>query len=286
MNLIFEKFDELGTINAVLRDLVHHATQLPIRAHAGPNRGQLEWRRPNRQTLRNLLHHPIYAGAYTWGRRPIDPRRKVAGRPSTGRIVLPPEQAIVFLKDRCPAYITWRQYQANQQRMADNQARTQRRGAVREGSALLGGLLVCGRCGYRMMVQYDRSDPGKSPNLNRPRYVCSRHAVEYGGSLCQSLAGSMLDAFIVRQVLGVVEPAAVELSLAAAEDVQDADPPLGENFGEVQAGGDVLPCGEVVLDRLAVRGAAIQGHLPPVVGDVQRRLLDRHEPRCFHIVLA
>lgn len=171
-------------------------------------------------TLRNLLHHPIYAGAYTWGRRPIDPRRKVPGRPSTGRMVLPAEQAIVFLKDRCPAYITWQKYQANQQRMADNQACTQRRGAVRQGAALLGGLLVCGRCSCRMVVQYDRSDPSKSPNLNRPRYVCSRHAIEYGASLCQSLAGSMLDAFVARQVLAVLEPAAVELSLTAAEDVE------------------------------------------------------------------
>lgn len=153
VNLIFEKFDELGTINAMLRHLVDHGIQLPIRPHAGANRGHLEWRRPNRQTLRVLLHHPIYAGAYTWGRRPVDPRRKVPGRPATGRLVMPAEQAIVFLKDRCPAYITWQQYLANRQRMADNQARTQRRGPVRDGSALLGGLLVCGRCGHRMMVQ-------------------------------------------------------------------------------------------------------------------------------------
>jgi DNA invertase Pin-like site-specific DNA recombinase len=220
VHLIFETFDELGTINAVLRHLVNEGIQLPIRPHSGPKRGQLEWRRPNRQTLRSLLHHPIYAGAYTWGRRPTDPRRKVPGRPSTGRIVVPAEEAMVFLRDRCPAYITWDQYQANRQRMADNQARTQRRGPVREGSALLGGLLVCGRCGCRMMVQYDRPERGQPPDVNRPRYACLRHAIEYGGSLCQGLAGRVLDGFVARQVLGVLEPAAVELSVAAAEDVE------------------------------------------------------------------
>jgi hypothetical protein len=200
--------------------LVQHEVKMPIRPHYGAHRGQLQWRRPNRQTLRNLLHHPIYAGTYTWGRRPIDPRRKIPGRPGTGRTVASPEQCIVLLKDRCPAYITWQQYQANQRQMADNQARGQTRGPVREGSALLGGLLVCGQCGCRMMVQYDRSRSGKTANLCRPRYVCSRHAIEYGSALCQSLAGSVVDAFIAQQVLAVLKPAALELSLSAAEDIE------------------------------------------------------------------
>ena len=177
IGLVFEQFDQLGTINALLRHLVHNEIQMPVRPYKGADRGQLQWRRPNRQTLRCLLHHPLYAGAYTWGRRPIDPRRKIPGRPSTGRTVAPPEQCAVFLKDRCPAYITWEQHQANLQRMADNQARAQHRGAAREGPALLGGLLVCGRCGCRMMVQYDRSGPGHAANLQRPRYVCARHAL-------------------------------------------------------------------------------------------------------------
>jgi len=220
VRLIFDQFDELGSIHAVLRYLVRHDVRLPIRPHGGPERGQLQWRRPNRQTLRNLLQHPIYAGAYTWGRRPVDPRCKIPGRPSTGRKVASPETCMVFLKDRCPAYITWERYQSNRRRIADNQARSQSRGAVREGSALLGGLLVCGRCGCRMMVQYDRSQTGREADGSRPRYACGRHAVEYGEPLCQSLAGGALDRFVARQVLTVLKPAALELSLSAAEDIQ------------------------------------------------------------------
>jgi DNA invertase Pin-like site-specific DNA recombinase len=220
IGLVFEQFERLGTINALLRYLVHHQIQMPVRPYKGADRGQLQWHRPNRQTLRCLLHHPLYAGAYTWGRRPIDPRRKIPGRPSTGRTVSPPEQCAVFLKDRCPAYITWEQHQANLRRMADNQARGQHRGAAREGSALLGGLLVCGRCGCRMMVQYDRSSSGHAANLQRPRYVCARHAIEYGKPLCQSLAGRALEAVVVRQVLTVLEPASLELCLSAAQDLQ------------------------------------------------------------------
>ena len=51
VSLIFEAFDEVGTINAVLRHLVDQGIQLPIRGHSGPDRGQLQWHRPNRQTL-------------------------------------------------------------------------------------------------------------------------------------------------------------------------------------------------------------------------------------------
>jgi DNA invertase Pin-like site-specific DNA recombinase len=221
VRLIFDLFDELGTINAMLRYLVREGIKLPVRPHAGPDRGQLEWRRPNRQTLRCLLHHPLYAGAYTWGRRPVDPRRKIPGRPSTGRTVASPEQCQVLLKDRCPAYITWERYQAHRRQLADNQIRGQARGPVRDGPALLKGLLICGRCGVRMMVQYDRSQQnGQNAKENRVRYVCARHAVDYGKPLCQSLAGSVLDALIARQVLAVLEPAALELSLTAAEDIQ------------------------------------------------------------------
>ena len=220
IRLIFAKFEELGTVNAVLQYLVRQGITLPVRPHAGPNRGQLEWHRPVRQTLRNLLRHPIYAGAYTWGRRATDPRRKIPGRPSTGRTFVPIEQCAVFLRDRCPAYIRWEQYQANRQRMADNRARCEHRGAVREGSALLGGLLVCGRCGSRLMVRYAQSHDSRPTRENRPRYFCVRHTIDYGAPNCQSLEGTGLDALVARQMLTVLEPAALELSLSAAKDVE------------------------------------------------------------------
>ena len=89
VRLVFDKFDELGTVSGLLRYLVRNGIRLGVRPHFGPHKGELEWRRPNRTTLTFLLHHPIYAGAYSHGRRPTDPRRKVPGRPATGRVVVP-----------------------------------------------------------------------------------------------------------------------------------------------------------------------------------------------------
>jgi hypothetical protein len=148
---------------------------------SGPRTGELDWRRPNRATLSNLLRNPIYAGAYVYGRRPTDPRRRQPGRPSTGRTVAPPQQWEVLIKDHLPAYIDWDQYERNLRQLAANTA--QAGGVVRAGPALLSGRLICGRCGLAMATQYTNSGSGL-------RYACSREAVDYGAPLCQSLAGA------------------------------------------------------------------------------------------------
>jgi DNA invertase Pin-like site-specific DNA recombinase len=213
VRLVFDLFERWGTVNKVLQYLVRHQVRLGVRPHAGPNRGQLEWRRPSRTTLLNLLHHPTYAGAYCYGRRPIDPRRKRPGCPGSGRTRVAAEDCLVLLRDRCPAYISWDRYQANQRQVEANRARAESRGAIRAGAALVGGLLVCGRCGYRMSTHYDGPD-------KRLNYLCEQRQVDYGGSLCQGLAGRGLDALVAQHVLEVLGPAALELSLAAAGEIE------------------------------------------------------------------
>jgi DNA invertase Pin-like site-specific DNA recombinase len=213
VRLIFRQFEALGTLNAVLRYLVRHEIQLGIRVRAGPGTGDLEWHRPNRMTLQNLLRNPIYAGAYAYGRRQVDPRRQRPGRPSSGRRVIDPAEWFVLLPDRLPAYITWEQYERNLARLRANQARADAIGAVRDGPSLLAGLVVCGRCGQRMHVRYGGA-------VTRHTYNCDRSMTDYGGAWCQHLAGPALDRFVRQQVLAALEPAALELSLAAAGQVE------------------------------------------------------------------
>ena len=83
--LVFSQFERLNSINGLLQYLVRHQVLLPDRVRGGLRKGDLQWRRPNRATLTDLLHNPIYAGAYAYGRRPTDPRRCKPGRPGTGR---------------------------------------------------------------------------------------------------------------------------------------------------------------------------------------------------------
>jgi len=209
VRMIFDQFEARGTVNGVLRYLVDHGIQLPVRRTSGINKGELEWHRPNRVSLTNLLHNPIYAGAYVYGRRPTDPRRKQPGRPSTGKTVAPFGQWQVLIKDRLPAYISWSHYEENVRQMAANRNRAL--GAPRRGPSLLAGLLVCGRCNHRMAVQYCGG---------YMRYVCSRDAVDYGASLCQSIAGRVLDEKLTLLVIRALEPSALEVSLRVAQDIE------------------------------------------------------------------
>ena len=213
VGLIFRKFAEMGTLNAVLRYLVKHHIQLGIRVREGPGKGELAWRRPNRMTLQNLLKNPLYAGAYAYGRRQVDPRTKQPGRPATGRRVRQPDEWYVLLKDRCPAYLSWEQYEQNLARLRANQARADEVGVARNGAALLAGLVVCARCGRRLQVRY-------GGRRNRHTYICSRLMSAYGGEICQQLAGPPLDDLLSQGVLAALTPASLDLSLAAATNVE------------------------------------------------------------------
>lgn len=211
--LIFEVFEQEGSLHGLLRYLVAHDIQLPVRPHYGPNRGQLEWHYPNRATLQNVLHHPIYAGAYRWGHRRTDPRKQIPGRRGTGRTVNKPEDCEVLIRDRFQAYISWERFEAIQKRLEENRAAAEAQGVPREGPSLLGGLLVCGRCNRRLMPAY-------SGKLNRLRYVCGRGAIDYGEPQCLGVAGNFLDRFVIEQIMKVLKPASLELSLAAERDLR------------------------------------------------------------------
>ena len=52
------------------------------------------------------------------------------------------------MHDRLPGYISFERYERNQAQLKANKAAGV--GTVRAGSALLSGVLICGRCGLRM----------------------------------------------------------------------------------------------------------------------------------------
>ncbi len=211
IRLLFDLFERFGTVGKVLRYLVEHEIALPVRQRGGPRKGELDWHRANRPTLHNLFVNPIYAGVYVWGARRVARRRQQAGRPGTGRGPYHPEDAEVFLPDRLPAYIGWEQYQRNQAQIRANRA--DHRGPVRAGTALLSGLLICGCCGLRMLSSYNN-------NGHAARYSCAIMANSYGAPFCQSLKAAPLDALVARLVLQALEPAALEASLAVAQDLE------------------------------------------------------------------
>jgi DNA invertase Pin-like site-specific DNA recombinase len=210
IRLVFDLFERFRTGGKVMRYLVDYDIRMPVRVPGGPRKGELEWHRVNRVSLYNLLTNPIYAGAYVYGARSADRRRQKPGRPSTGRRSFRIEDVDVFLPDRIPAYISWEQYQRNQAQLRSNKAALT--GVARAGRALLSGLMICGRCGLRMMAQYNN-------NGASARYACIRMACDYAEPICQTLKAAPVDALVTRLVLQALEPAALETSVRAASDL-------------------------------------------------------------------
>jgi DNA invertase Pin-like site-specific DNA recombinase len=210
---VFEKFEELGSAAAVHAYLIRHDIRLGVRPFRGPRRGQLVWQKPRRAALYEMLRHPVYAGAYAYGRRRIDPRRRVAGRHGSGRYWAPRGEWACLIRDRLPAYIGWDQYEANLRRLAENDQWWWARRGPRRSTTVLNGLLFCGRCGRRMSVYYSHVE-------HRGRYQCAYAKTELGEPLCQGVQAETVDDLVVGQLLHALEPAALELSLQAADRVE------------------------------------------------------------------
>jgi DNA invertase Pin-like site-specific DNA recombinase len=207
---VLTQFAVLGSVSALMRFLRQYRIELPFRAAGGTTRGQLEWRTPHRETMRQLVRNPAYAGAYTWGRYATDPRRVQPGKRGSGRVQREPHECTVFIRDNHPAYISWEQYENNLRRLKQHRRHGPVPGPTRATVAFVAGLVVCGQCGCRMQTQYTRS----------LRYVCQRRALDYALPPCQSLAGVPLEQLVREQVLEVMTPAGLELSLRAAQECE------------------------------------------------------------------
>lgn len=212
VRLVFDKFTELDSIYGVFHWLIRNDIRLPVRARGGAKKGQLQWQRPSIPTLAQMLRHPIYAGAYAYGRRPIDPKRKY-GASSQYRPWAPMEQWKVLIKDRLPAYITWDQYLKNREQIKQNRNGPGLLGVPRAGAALLPGVLVCGNCGRHMQASYHSE--------NTAQYGCNRQYVEATEPRCYGLSARVIDDLVSQQILRALEPAAVELSLQARADIEE-----------------------------------------------------------------
>src|SRR5690606_32591025 len=126
-------------------------------------------------TLSNILHSPRYRGeAYGWG------IRKAGARPQ----MFDPEKAIRLPDGTIPRLIDDSTWEAVQQVLSQNKARSIRSAKNPESALLRGGFVRCGSCGRIMKVR-PRSNGGVD-------YYCDRNR----GLPCPrptSIMGSVLD---------------------------------------------------------------------------------------------
>ena len=199
MQQIFDKFDEVGSVFRTFHWFARQHIALPLRCRCGSKKGELEWRRPTMTRILNVLHNPIYAGAYAYGRFEYD--RKSRYRSPEGkekRRAKPLEEWTVLIKDRLPAYITWDRFVKNQEQMRENQQKSGTRGVARHGSALLTTVLACGHCHWKMNIKYAAGDVGQ--------YVCESYLAHGTPQTCTSLTSLQIDRLVTQQVLTALDP--------------------------------------------------------------------------------
>ena len=219
---VFDKFDEVGSIYRTFRWLASQKISLPMRLHSGSRKGELDWRRPTLVTVRNVLTHPIYAGAYAYGRFEYDHKQAYCSpQGKRKRRVRPIEEWEVLIKDCLPAYITWNQYVKNQERITHNRQANGSLGVSRKGKALLTSVLVCGKCGWKMNVTYANSVA---------QYVCQSHLLRGTERTCTGLCSSQIDELVTAQILKALEPAALELSMNVVANLEQEHARLNKHW--------------------------------------------------------
>jgi len=215
--LVFGTFRATGSIRQAHQWFHFHHIELPVNQYRGKPR--IVFKLPTYGFLSSVLHNPIYAGAYVYGRRPQEIRVLDGVLKKRQRSPLAPERARVFLRDHHEGYIDWADYQENIRVMSSNTRRWDHDdsvGPARRGSGLLAGLLRCGRCGRKLHVRYW----GKSGTA--ARYLCQGD-YEAGGRYCLGIGGSSVDRRFADEVLYVLSPLGIDASLEAIHQIEHAD---------------------------------------------------------------
>jgi DNA invertase Pin-like site-specific DNA recombinase len=218
IRLVFDKFRTLGSARQVMLWAQDAALKLPV-VRRNTVVCKIEWRPAAYHTVLQLLRHPVYAGAYVFGRK-AQRTRIVEGRARKTEGHSKPMSAWnVLLRDHHPGYIGWEEFEANQQLISENahmQRRTDRKSA-RGGRALLTGLIRCGRCGRAMRVTYG------SQSGHAHRYQCRGDDSHVGGWLCIGIGGVRVDRAIAAQIIEAVSDHAIEAAVQAAQQSARAD---------------------------------------------------------------
>jgi DNA invertase Pin-like site-specific DNA recombinase len=212
IQLIFDSFLRLKTASKVLRFLNEQALSVPRRDRFG----DIVWKKPSMSAIVEMLKNPAYAGAFAYGRtRTI---RHESGQIRQRR--LPMDQWRFLVHDKYPAYIDWATYESIQTMLKDNHAnyKLQSRGVPRQGAALLVGIVYCGECGHKMLVQYKRG----------LRYICDYRRRHFQGSVCQHIPGMPIERQVVKAFLDALSPVELNAYERAVTAQEKADAELDQ----------------------------------------------------------
>ncbi len=210
---VFDRFAEFGSARRVWLWLQSERLSFPLQ-HGSD--GQIRWVAATYTAIHHVLTNPVYAGAYAYGKTRSERYVGDDGTIKQRTRHLPIEEWSVLLPGHHPGYIDWPTFQANQVRLRSNTRPTPHTGGgpLREGSALLQGIAICGRCGRKLRTHYR----GRN---STPGYHCAGKELANGrGVYCLNLGGVTIDRAVAQAFLHAVTPAALKATVQAFQQLQ------------------------------------------------------------------
>ena len=211
---VFARFAELGSVRRVWLWLRTEGLSFPMQTRYG---GGVRWVDPSYIAVYHVLTNPVYAGAYAYGKSRHEVTLDASGARKKRVRKLPRSQWSVLLPNHHEGFIDWSTYESNRARITANthpRPHQSGGGAVREGSALLQGLAVCGQCGRKLRTHYT----GRTASAG---YHCAGKSIVDGrGIYCLSVGAVQIDEAVAHAVLAALAPCGVEAALAAAERIE------------------------------------------------------------------
>jgi DNA invertase Pin-like site-specific DNA recombinase len=221
VELVFRLFRETGSAYAVVQRFAERGLRFPKRAYGGAWDGNLLWGRLTHSRVLSMLKNPSYAGMYVYGRyqyrRKISPEGEIEKQ--VHAVAMP--EWTVRMPEHHEGYVTLEEFLTNRTRLQKNRTNgeaTVLSGPAREGLALLQGLLLCGYCGRALTVRY-RGNGGIYPI-----YECNwLHREGLASKNCLNFRCDLLDPVVSEEVLQALQPAELELSWAALQELERRD---------------------------------------------------------------
>jgi DNA invertase Pin-like site-specific DNA recombinase len=228
VSLLFSTFKKVGTARGVAREFAKSNLKFPKRAYGGVWNGKVIWGELSTSRVLGVLKNPSYAGAYVFGRHKYNKQISPDGEVSSKIKNLPMENWTVHIQDHHKGYITWEEFQRHQVMLQENQTNTEEMmlsSALRDGHAILQGLLVCGNCGHKISPRY------KGKNGLHPMYECNKARKDgQTTSYCMGFRADVVDQVVVKRVLEVLGKDQIEIAISALNELESRDEAINKQW--------------------------------------------------------
>jgi DNA invertase Pin-like site-specific DNA recombinase len=214
---VFRVFRSTGSAYGVVKYFAENHLLYPKRAYGGAWDGKLAWATLTHSRVIAILHNPSYAGAYVYGRYHDRKDVDLEGHFIHHTVRLPKDEWKVFIPDHHSPYIPWGEYEDNLKRLDLNRTNLEVSGSAREGTALLQGIILCGRCGRKMTVRYTGNGG------NTPVYECIGRWEHGNKSTCTSVPARIVDQAISERILAALEPSELELAITVMDTLSSME---------------------------------------------------------------